>query len=164
MVWEIFRRLGRFSESQETAQPLKTEPHVELPWRERRESLCSRSAGRDFKRRDYELARERGRELARRTLGAALWDQLQAQGYLDLPSRQVEGLIYRLRVGRRIEIHAAGSLGPSLLHRYLCVNPAYPLPEIEFFAQLYICLRDREDRVRAVAVPQAYDGPTGRTF
>ena len=36
---------------------------------------------------------------------------------------------------------------------YLCINPTYPLPEEEFFAHLYLYVRDREDIVRHVAAP-----------
>src|SRR5215471_11817661 len=66
-----------------------------------------RSAGADFTRADYAAARTRAREVARATLGDALWAQLQRQGYLDVPSTLQLGLTYRLRVGRRIEVRCA---------------------------------------------------------
>jgi hypothetical protein len=47
---------------------------------------------------------------------------------------------------------------------YLCVNPTYPLPAIEYLAQLYLYLRDREDEVIRVAAPQPFDQPLGRVF
>jgi len=46
----------------------------------------------------------------------------------------------------------------------LCINPAYPLPEEEFFAQLYLYVRDREDVIVRVAAPQPWDQALGRTF
>jgi hypothetical protein len=46
----------------------------------------------------------------------------------------------------------------------LCINPAYPLPEVEFFAQLYLYVRDREDEVVRVAAAQPWDQDLGRTF
>ena len=41
--------------------------------------------------------------------------------------------------------------------RYLCVYPQYPLPKLEFLAQLFISLRDREAAVLEVALPQWED-------
>ena len=55
------------------------------PWRRTWDHLPKRSAGRDFTRADYAEARARAREVARATLGEALWAQLQRQGYLDVP-------------------------------------------------------------------------------
>jgi hypothetical protein len=49
-------------------------PALERPWNH----LPKRSAGAD-----YAAARARAREVARATLGEALWAQLQRQGYLD---------------------------------------------------------------------------------
>jgi hypothetical protein len=54
-------------------------PALERPWNH----LPKRSAGADFTRADYAVARARAREVARATLGEALWAQLQRQGYLD---------------------------------------------------------------------------------
>ena len=98
------------------------------------------------------------------TLGEALWAQLQRQGYLDVPSTYQPGLTYRLRVGRRIEVRCAPGVRSPWSAPYLCINPTYPLPEEEFFAQLYLYVRDREDIVRRVAAPQPWDQPLGRTF
>ena len=61
-------------------------PPLERPWRRTWDHLPKRSAGRDFTRADYAEARARAREVARATLGEALWAQLQRQGYLDVPS------------------------------------------------------------------------------
>jgi hypothetical protein len=46
----------------------------------------------------------------------------------------------------------------------LCINPTYPLPEEEFFAHLYLYVRDREEEVIRVAAPQPWDQRLGRTF
>ncbi len=73
-------------------------------------------------------------------------------------------MTYRLRVGRRIEVLAPPHMRVPWPHRYLCINPTYPLPEEEFFAQLYLYVRDREDIVVAVAAPQPWDQLLGRTF
>ena len=67
------------------------------------------------------------------------------------------GLTYRLRVGRRIEVRCAPGVHLPWRAPYLCINPTYPLPEEEFFAQLYLYVRDREDLVRRVAAPQPWD-------
>jgi hypothetical protein len=117
-------------------------PARERPWNH----LPKRSAGADFTRADYAAARARAREVARATLGEALWAQLQRQGYLDVPST--------LQPGGRSPWPAP----------YLCINPTYPLPEEEFFAQLYLYVRDREDLVRRVAAPQPWDQVLGRPF
>ena len=110
------------------------------------------------------VAFARAREVARATLGDALWAQLQRQGYLDVPSTRQPGLIYRLRVGRRIEVRCAPGVRSPWPSPYLCINTTYPLPEEEFFAQLYLYVRDREDLVRRVAAPQPWDQALGRTF
>lgn len=137
---------------------------VERPWLRRWEHLPKRSAGPGFSRADYADARQRAREVARLTLGDELWNLVQAQGHLDLPSRLLPGLTYRLRVGRRIEVLAAPGVHLPWPHRYLCINPTYPLPEEEFFAQLYLYVRDREDVIIEVAAPQPWDQALGRTF
>lgn len=137
---------------------------IERPWRLHWDYLPRRSPGPGFSRADYAEARQRAREVAQATLGDELWSLLQQQGYLDLPSRLYPGMTYRLRVGRRIEVlPAPGRLMPWP-HPYLCINPAYPLPEEEFFAQLYLYVRDREDIVVKVAAPQPWDQALGRTF
>jgi hypothetical protein len=139
-------------------------PTLERPWRRTWNHLPKRSAGPDFTRADYAAARARAREVARATLGDALWAQLQRQGYLDVPSTRQPGLTYRLRVGRRIEVRCAPGVHSPWPSPYLCINPTYPLPEEEFFAQLYLYVRDREDIVRRVAAPQPWDQALGRTF
>lgn len=80
---------------------------IERPWRRRWDHLPRRSSGAGMTRADERLARERAREVAQTTLGDDLWQTLQRQGYLDLPSQRRPGLTYRLRVGRRIEVLCA---------------------------------------------------------
>ena len=152
------RRLGRPVEVETEA------PRLERPWLRTWGHLPKRRAGADFTRADYASARARAREVARATLGEALWMQLQEQGYLDLPSAIQPGLTYRLRVGRRIEVRCAPGVHSPWPWPYLCINPTYPLPEEEFFAHLYLYVRDREDVVRRVAAPQPLDQVLGRTF
>jgi hypothetical protein len=137
---------------------------VERPWRERWDYLPRRSAGNDFTRRDYAEARARARGVARTTLGDEIWEELQRQGYLELPSRRFPGVTYRLRVGRRIEVRCAAGVRSPWRQPYLCINPTYPLPEEEFFAQLYLYVRDREEQIIRVAAPQPWAQNLGRTF
>lgn len=137
---------------------------LERPWLRSWTHLPKRSAGADFTRADYVSARARARAVARTTLGEELWEQLHYQGYLDVPSTYQPGLTYRLRVGRRIEVRCAPGVRSPWPEPYLCINPTYPLPEEEFFAQLYLYVRDREDIVRRVAAPQPWDQALGRTF
>ncbi len=137
---------------------------IERPWLLRWDHLPKRSAGLGFSRADYAEARARAREVARATLGEELWARLQRQGYLDVPSRRRPGLTYRLRVGRRIEVLCAPGVHSPWPWDYLCINPTYPLPEEEFFAQLYLYVRDDEDRILRVAAPQPWDQTLGRTF
>jgi hypothetical protein len=134
------------------------------PWLGRWDHLPTRSAGRDFSRADYQLARQRAEETARATLGEELWERLERQGYLDVPSAHFPGVTYRLRVGKRIEVLTRPGARPPWVYPYLCINPAYPLPELEFFAHLYLYVRDREDEVIRVAAPQPWDQALGRTF
>jgi hypothetical protein len=156
-AWRRWRR--------EWAAGIKSDaPGLERPWLRRWDHLPKRRAGADVTRTDYAAARARAREVARVTLGEALWTQLQEQGYLDVPSTIQPGLTYRLRVGRRIEVCCASGVDSPWPWSYLCINPTYPLPEEEFFAQLYLYVRDREDVVRRVAAPQPYDQVLGRTF
>ena len=68
--------------------------------------MPKRSAGSDFSRSDYRAARKRAIEVARTTLGDDVWANLQHDGYLELPSTLFDGITYRLRVGRRIEVRA----------------------------------------------------------
>ena len=140
------------------------DPALERPWRRRWDHVPKRTAGPGFTRVDYAEARTRAREVARATLGDELWDVLQQQGYLDLPSHIQPGLTYRLRIGRRIEVLCQPGVRSPWPYSYLCINPTYPLPEEEFFAQLYLYVRDREDIVRRVAAPQPWDQALGRTF
>ncbi len=137
---------------------------LERPWLARCDFVPKRSAGWDFTRADYASARRRARDVARTTLGEELWTDLQRQGYLDVPSRIYAGVTYRLRVGLRIEVICAPGVWPPWQFPYLCINPTYPLPEEEFFAHLYLYVRDREDVVVKVAAPQPWDQALGRTF
>ena len=137
---------------------------LELPWKRRWRHLPRRSAGPDFSPEDYAAARENARLVARDTLGEALWEKLEQQGYLELPSQRFPGVSYRRRVGRRIEVRCEPGVLPPWPFPYLCINPTYPLPEEEFFAHLYLYVRDREDDVIRVAAPQPWDQMLGRTF
>jgi len=137
---------------------------IERPWLRRWDHLPKRSAGPGFSRSDYAEARQRARDVARATLGDDLWETLRRQGHLDLPSRRFEGVTYRLRVGRRIEVLTDPGVAAPWRYPYLCINPTYPLPEEEFFVQLYLYVRDREDIVVKVAAPQPWDQALGRTF
>ena len=49
---------------------------VERPWLGRWEHIPRRSAGWDFTRADYAVARQRAREVARATLGEECWADL----------------------------------------------------------------------------------------
>lgn len=138
--------------------------NIERPWRRRWDQLPKRSAGNDFSRDDYASARVLAREVAQTTLGQEAWYALQRQGFLDVASRRVPGMTYRLRVGRRIEVLCPPGVRSPWRHSFLCINPTYPLPEEEFFAHLYLYVRDREDIVLKVAAPQPWDQALGRTF
>ncbi len=139
---------------------------VEQPWVLR--SWDRRLSWEDLPGKAVARARRRGREVARLTLGDQLWTQLRSQGYLDVRSGCIPGLTYRLRVGRRVQLlwdtPEAARLIPWPARGYLCIQPAYPLPALEFAAQLYLYLRDREAEVIRVAIPQAADGPIRRVF
>jgi hypothetical protein len=148
----------------EPADLASLDDEVERPWLRSWEHLPKRTAGPDFSRADYRAARQRAVEVARTTLGERLWSSLQRDGYLDLPSKIFPGVTYRLRVGRRIEVRAARGVRLPWVYPYLCINPTYPLPEIEFFAHLYLYVRDREDEIVRVAAPQPWDQALGRTF
>ena len=155
-IGAFFRR--GFAEEAEPDLPL------ELPWQQNWDWVAKRSAGPGFSRRDYREARERGMEVARATLGDDLWRQLLRDGYLEVPSGTYAGLTYRLRVGRRIEVRCADGARSPWPYPYLCINPTYPLPDEEFFAQLYLYVRDRESEIIRTAAPQPWDQPHGRTF
>ncbi|HLY64188.1 MAG TPA: hypothetical protein VKU60_01540 [Chloroflexota bacterium] len=144
--------------------PTGGEAPLERPWLQRWGHLPKRTAGFDFSARDYDEARRRAREVARTTLGEPLWAQLHRQGFLDLPSHLHDGVTYRLRIGRRIEVRCANGAVSPWPERFLCINPTYPLPEEEFFAHLYLYVRDREDEIMRVAAPQPWDQALGRTF
>ncbi len=137
---------------------------LELPWRHQWDHLPKRTAGFGFFRDEYDAARARAGEVCRATLGEARWRQLRRDGYLDLPSGRYPGVTYRLRVGRRIEVRTAPGVESPWRWPYLCINPTYPLPEAEFFAHLYLYVRDNEDEVIRVAAPQPWDQALGRTF
>ena len=137
---------------------------IELPWKRRWDHVRKRTAGTDFTSEDYRSARENARTVARATLGDELWERLQSKGYLDLPSACFPGVTYRLRVGLRIEVRCAPGVHPPWVYPYLCINPQYPLPEEEFFAHLYLYVRDREEEILRTAAPQPWDQPLGRTF
>ena len=122
------------------------------------------SAGADFQAGDYRQAREKARHVACTTLGDELWTRVLQRGYLDLPSKAFPGVTYRLRIGRRIEVRTTRGVDPPWPVPYLCLNPTYPLPEEEFFAHLYLYVRDHEDEVIRVAAPQPWDQRLGRTF
>jgi hypothetical protein len=113
-------------------------------------------------------ARIRGTHVARHTLGEAVWHHLQQQGYLDVRSTHIPGLTYRVRVGRRVQLlwdhPEAARLIPWPVHGYLCIQPTYPLPAVEFAAQLVLYLNGDEAKVIRVAIPQAADGPLRRVF
>ena len=152
--------LGREPDPPEPVDP----GPVELPWRHHWDHLPKRSAGFGFSRREYQDARRRAEDVARAKLGETLWNRLRRHGYLDVPSRLYPGVTYRMRLGRRIEVRCASGVRSPWPYPYLCVNPAYPLPEAEFFAHLYLYVRDREEEVVRVAAPQPWDQMLGRTF
>ncbi len=154
------RWFGRTAEAPVTGGP----PPLELPWSRQWYHVPRRSAGPDFRREDYRAARANAREVARATLGDGLWERLQRQKHLDVPSKLYPGVTYRLRVGLRIEVRCEPGVTPPWRCNYLCINPSYPLPEEEFFAQLYLYVRDMEEEVIRVAAPQPWDQPLGRTF
>jgi hypothetical protein len=139
---------------------------VELPWFLRH--WDRRLSWQDLSATAVGQARQRGAEVARRTLGDSLWTQLRSQGYLDVRSSCIPGLTYRLRIGRRVQLlwatPEAARLIPWPAQGYLCIQPTYPLPRAEFAAQLYLYLRDHEAEVIRVAIPQAADGPIRRVF
>ena len=140
--------------------------NVECPWFLR--PWDRRLTWEDLRSPAVRQARQRGREVARRTLGEHLWRQLLSRGHLDVPSGCIPGLTYRLRVGRRVQLlwctPEAARLIPWPAQGYLCIQPVYPLPAIEFAAQLYLYLQDKESEVIRVAIPQAMDGPIHHVF
>ena len=165
----LVARLRRWfgAEPPEAGDSTSARPELERPWLVNWQWVPKRSAGPGFGPHDYARARARGAEVARATIGDDGWDRLRRQGYLDVRSSILVGLTYRLRVGRRIQLIwdsiDAAERSPWPFD-YLCVNPTYPLPAIEYLAQLYLYLRDREDEVIRVAAPQPFDQPLGRVF
>ena len=137
---------------------------VERPWRYSWNHLPKRSAGLGFSEKDYAESRRRAESVARTTLGDALWEQVKRDGHLDLRSRIYPGVTYRLRIGLRIEVLCDPGVRCPWRHPFLCINPTYPLPEAEFFAHLYLYVRDREEEIVRVAAPQPWDQRLGRTF
>lgn len=166
MRWliRLFRGGAVADESGTVAVPGADGSDLERPWLARWDYLPKRTAGQDFTRHDYIEARQRAAEVARLTLGDALWADLERDGHLDVPSRHHPGITYRLRVGRRIEVKCARGVRSPWPMPFLCINPEYPLPELEFFAQLYLYARDREQIILRVAAPQPWDQALGRTF
>jgi hypothetical protein len=144
--------------------PVAGDNAVECPWRYRWDHLPKRTAGFGFSQHDYDAARARAEEIARLTLGEDVWSRVRRVGYVDLPSGHYSGVTYRLRVGRRIEVRCAPGVEPPWRHPFLCINPTYPLPEAEFFAHLYLYVRDNEAEMIRVAAPQPWDQALGRTF
>jgi hypothetical protein len=167
LAW-IKRFFGRTGEDQSSSsESASSQWELERPWLINWQWVPKRSAGPGFGPRDYARARARGAEIARSTLGIEAWDHLRRHGYVDVVSQRLPGLTYRVRVGRRIQLIwdsgdlAARSPWP---YEYLCINPTYPLPAVEYAAQLYLYLRDREEEVIRVAAPQPFDQPLGRVF
>lgn len=164
-----FRRFGRWVRAALTPkrEPSPDFSDLERPWQINWQWVPKRSAGPGFGPHEYARARARGAEVARATLGDDAWEDLRRQGYLEIRSRRIAGLTYRLRVGRRVQLvwdspeAARASPWP---YDYLCINPTYPLPAVEYAAQLYLYLRDQEDAVIRVAAPQPFDQSLGRVF
>jgi hypothetical protein len=157
-----WRRLFRLPNPETPSDAILSD--VERPWRSRWDHLPRRDPGPNLSMAERRQAHVRAREVARLTLGDALWTRCRREGYLDLRSGTFPGLTYRLRVGLRIEVRCDAGVTSPWPYPYLCINPKYPLPEEEFFAQLYLYVRDREDIVIRVAAPQPWDQTLGRTF
>ena len=73
-------------------------------------------------------------------------------------------MTYRPRGGQGIQVRCDPGGRSPWRYPYLCINPTYPLPEAEFFAHLYVYVRDQEDEIIRVAAPQPWDQALGRTF
>jgi hypothetical protein len=129
---------------------------AEYPWRQRGLHYPTFRAGSP----EAVLVLQR----AQATLGPDAWQQLMRDGYLDVPSRHNQGVTYRLRVGRRVEVVCAAGVRSPWPHPYLCVSPAYPLPRLEFLAHLYLYARDREEELTRAGLPTPLDGPTVPAF
>lgn len=137
---------------------------LERPWNYNWNRLPKRSAGPGFSRDEYRAARDRGREVCRVTIGDERWGSLVRDGFLDVPSACIDGLTYRLRPGRRVQVLCRAGVESPWYYEFLCINPVYPLPEYEFLAQLFLYVRDQEEEVLRVAAPQPWDQALGRTF
>jgi hypothetical protein len=155
---------GRPWSADGTPPPTAAPDVLEYPWRHRWDFLPKRTAGFGFTSADYAASRARAEEVARLTLGDDVWRRVKRVGYLDVPSKRLPGVTYRLRVGRRIEVRCEPGVQPPWPYPFLCINPTYPLPEAEFFAHLVLYVRDHEELVIQVAAPQPWDQPLGRTF
>ena len=163
------RQFGRWLRSLFTPSAPEPPGSVELerPWLINWQWVPKRSAGPGFGPHDYARARARGAEVARGTLGDEAWAQLRRQGYLEVRSQRIRGLTYRLRVGRRVQLiwdSVEAARASPWPYDFLCINPTYPLPAVEYAAQLYLYLRDREEEIIRVAAPQPFDQPLGRVF
>ncbi|HEY3081588.1 MAG TPA: hypothetical protein VGM69_16985 [Chloroflexota bacterium] len=159
-LWSLFGLAG-------SATPELDRCNVERPWLISWHAVPKRSAGPGFGPSDYARARERAELIARTTLGEEGWDRLRREGHLDLRSRIFDGLTYRLRVGRRVQLlwdDPLQALRSPWPFEWLCINPTYPLPAAEFTAQLYLYLRDREEDVVRIGAPQPFDQALGRCF
>ena len=136
---EAFQRLGEWLRAGwaepwdaswlgDRAGPPDAQPgELEYPWRHRWDFLPKRSAGFGFTSADYEAARQRAEEIARVTLGDEAWRRVRRVGYLDIPSRRLPGVTYRLRVGRRIEVLCAPGVRPPWPYPYLLHQSHLPL-------------------------------------
>jgi len=117
---------------------------------------------------EQEEARARAMGVARLTLGEEIWAAFARDGYVDLPSAAEPGTRYRLRPSRRVEIWdgfpATDMRGCGRTRGYLCVYPVYELPAVEFLAQLYVRLRDDEERVLATGRLQSSDSAIPNVF
>ncbi len=140
---------------------------LERPWRSRLQAATPFPT-----LAEQEIARGRARDVAEVTLGVETYALLEKQGYIDLASASREKVFYRLRPGRRVEVFDtladAGAARSRWLkereRRYLCVYPVYPLPEQEFLAQLYMQLRDDEERILREGVFQYVDARIANVF
>jgi hypothetical protein len=106
-------------------------------------------------------------EVARLTRGDELGDQLRQRGYLEVRPNQLHGLTYRVQVGRRVQLlweRSPGRRQSPWPYDYLCITPTYPLPAEVFAAQFYLSLRDREEEVIQVGIPQPHDDRISHVF
>ncbi len=160
LVWELF--------GLEAEPRLTFDAHgIERPWLIKWHGVPKRSAGPGFSPLDYEQSRTRATAVAQRTLGSKNWRHLQDHGFLDIESRIYGGLTYRLRTGRRVQLLWDDPTSESRSpwpYEWLCINPTYPLPAVEFLAHLFLYVRDQEEEVICIAAPQPFDQELGRCF